>query len=143
MSNYDQETHLLRLLTANSRESIAELARKLCLSRSTVKDKISRLEKRGIIKGYTLRVSEDYKDRQLEAQVMISCEPKLSMKIGRALSKLSSIRSLYTFNGAYDMIAIVNTNTTKDLDHVLDEIGDIEGINKTLSSIVLSTKFER
>lgn len=134
---------LLALLSANSRETTAELARKLELSRSTVKDRMQRLEKRGIISGYTIRYSEDYASGQIRAQVMISYEPKLSTQIVRHLKQLPAVKAVYAVNGIYDMIAHVSAESTLDLDRALDQIGDIDGIDKTVSSIILSTKFER
>ena len=134
---------LLALLSANSRESTAELARKLGLSRSTVKDRMLRLEKRGVISGYTIRYSEEYATGQIRAQVMISYEPKLASQIVRYLRQLPTIKAVYAVNGIYDMIALVSADSTLDLDQTLDQIGDIDGIEKTVSSIILSTKFER
>lgn len=134
---------LLSLLGANSRESTAELARKLNLSRSTVKDRISRLEKQGVITGYTIRYSEDFAAGQIRAHVMISYDPKQSAQIVRRLQKLPMVRAVYAVNGIYDIIAMVSAESTGDLDHTLDQIGDIDGIEKTVSSIILSTKFER
>ena len=137
------DKQLLALLSANSRESTAELARKLGLSRSTVKDRMQRLEKKGVISGYTIRYSEDYASGQIRAQVMISYEPKLATQIVRQLRQLSTIKAVYAVNGIYDMIALVSADSTLDLDQTLDQIGDIDGIEKTVSSIILSTKFER
>lgn len=134
---------LIELLSANSRESIAELARKLKLSRSTVKDRIERLETRGIITGYTVRFSEEYAVGQIQAHVMISSDPKLAAQIVRNLRQIAAVKSLYAVNGIYDMIAIVSAESTRSLDQTLDQIGDMEGIEKTVSSIILSTKFER
>lgn len=134
---------LLALLSANSRESTAELARKLELSRSTVKDRMQRLEKRGVISGYTIRYSEDFASGQIRAQVMISYDPKLASQIVRYLRQLPTIKAVYAVNGIYDMIALVSADSTLDLDQTLDQIGDIDGIEKTVSSIILSTKFER
>lgn len=134
---------LIELLSANSRESVAELARKLKLSRSTVKDRIERLETRGIITGYTVRFSEEYAVGQIQAHVMISSDPKLAAQIVRNLRQIAAVKSLYAVNGIYDMIAIVSTESTRSLDQTLDQIGDMEGIEKTVSSIILSTKFER
>jgi len=134
---------LLALLSANSRESTAELARKLELSRSTVKDRMQRLEKRGVISGYTIRYSEDYATGQIRAQVMISYDPKLATQIVRQLKLLPAIKAVYAVNGVYDMIAHVSAESTLDLDQTLDQIGDVDGIEKTVSSIILSTKFER
>lgn len=134
---------LLALLSANSRETTAELARKLGLSRSTVKDRMQRLEKRGVINGYTIRYSEDYAAGQIDAQVMISYDPKLATQIVRQLKQMPAIRAVYAVNGIYDMIAHVSAESTLDLDRALDQVGDVDGIDKTVSSIILSTKFER
>ena len=134
---------LLALLSANSRASTAELARKLELSRSTVKDRMQRLEKQGVISGYTIRYDEDFAGGQIRAQVMISYEPKLSTQIVRQLKLLPAVKAVYAVNGIYDMIAHVSADSTLDLDKTLDRIGDIDGIEKTVSSIILSTKFER
>ena len=139
----DNDKALLALLSANSRESTAELARKLGLSRSTVKDRMQRLEKYGVITGYTIRYSEDYASGQIRAQVMISYDPKLANAIVRQLRLLPAVTAVHAVNGIYDMIALVSADSTGDLDRTLDQIGDIDGIDKTVSSIILSTKFER
>lgn len=139
----DKDRALLTLLSANARESTAELARKLQLSRSTVKDRIERLEKRGIITGFTVRYSEEYAAGQIRAHVMISTDPKQSGEVVRALNKIANLRSLYAVNGIYDMIAMISAESTKSLDETLDQIGDTEGVEKTVSSIILSTKIER
>jgi len=139
----DTDKNLLDLLSANSRQSTAELARQLNLSRSTVKDRIARLEKAGVITGFTIRFSEQYAESQVRAQVMISYDPKLSAQIVRQLRHMPAIKCLYAVNGIYDMIALVSTESTAALDATLDQIGDVDGIEKTVSSIILSTKFER
>ncbi len=139
----EKDKQLLNLLSANCRESIAALARKLQLSRSTVKDRIERLERRDVIKGYTLRLSDDFSARQIQAQVMITSEPKLNAQIARDLKQMQTVKTLYAVNGIYDMIAMLSTDSTKSLDQTLDQIGSLEGVVKTVSSIILSTKFER
>ena len=134
---------LLSLLSANSRTPTAELARELGMSRTTVTSRIERLEKRGIIAGYTLRHSGDYERGRIQAHVMISSDPKQSAQIVQTLKKLQAIRALHAVNGSHDMLAKVNAESTQDLDQVLDAIGNTEGISKTISSIILSTKFRR
>ena len=139
----ETDKSLLSLLQANARASTAELARKLQLSRSTVKDRIERLERRGIIKGYGVKLSDAFGEGQITAHVMINVDPKLSGQVVRQLGKINAIKALYAVNGVHDLIAVITTDSTQALDRALDEIGDIEGIEKTVSSIVLSTKFER
>ena len=53
------DQQLLSLLRENARAPTAELARRLGLSRTTVQSRIERLERQGVITGYTVRVSEE------------------------------------------------------------------------------------
>lgn len=139
----DIDQNLLALLSANARESTAALARRLNLSRSTIKDRIRRLEQRGVIRGYSVKLAEPYDREQISAHVMINADPKQSGQVVRQLGKILGIKALYTVNGVHDMLAIITAPSTQALDQALDEIGGIDGIEKTVSSIILSTKFER
>ncbi len=138
-----KDKQLIALLSANSRESTANLARLLGMSRTTVTSRIERLEKRGVITGYTVQFSEDYERGRIQAQVMISANPKLSAHIVRTLKKISAVQALHAVNGVYEMLAIISAESTQHLDEVLDLIGNTDGITKTTSSIILSTKFSR
>lgn len=138
-----KDKQLIALLSTNSRESTANLARKLGMSRTTVTNRIERLEKRGVISGYTVQFSEDYERGQIQAHVMISSDPKLSAKIVNALKAIPAVRALHAVNGSYEMLAMVSAESTHHLDDVLDQIGNTDGILKTTTSIILSTKFAR
>lgn len=134
---------LLGLLRADARESVASLARKLDLARSTVQERIDRLEKSRMIAGYTIRTGEDYADRQILAHVMISVDPKMAAPVSSDLKKMPEVRSLAAISGSFDMMAELAAETTARIDTVLDAIGRLRGVQKTMSSIVLSVKFER
>ncbi|MEQ1867906.1 MAG: Lrp/AsnC family transcriptional regulator [Micropepsaceae bacterium] len=134
---------LLTLLRADARESVSSLARKLDLARSTVQERIARLERTGVIAGYTIRSGEDYAGRQIAAHVMISVDPKLAASLTADLKKMPEVRTLAAISGTFDMMAEVAAETTAKIDAVLDAIGHLEGVQKTMSSIVLSVKFER
>jgi DNA-binding Lrp family transcriptional regulator len=113
------------------------------MSRTTVTSRIERLEKRGVITGYTVQFSQDYERGRIQAQVMISSNPKSSAHIVRTLKKIPAIQALHAVNGSYEMLALISAESTQHLDQVLDLVGNIEGISKTTSSIILSTKFSR
>jgi len=138
-----KDRELIALLSTNSRESTANLARLLGMSRTTITNRIERLEKRGIITGYTVQFSEDYERGRIQAHVMISSDPKMSAQIVKALTKIPAISALHAVNGVYEMLALVSAESTQHLDQVLDQIGNTNGISKTTSSIILSTKFAR
>jgi DNA-binding Lrp family transcriptional regulator len=144
MANLDQtDRDLLALLRIDAREPVSSLARKLDLARSTVQERIARLEKSGVIAGYTIRSGEDFAERQILAHVMISVDPKMAASLTADLKKMPEVRSLAAISGTFDMMAEVAAETTARIDAVLDAIGHLKGVQKTMSSIVLSVKFER
>ena len=139
----DIDRKLLNHLRADARESVSALARKLDLARSTVQERIARLEKSGVIAGYTIRSGEDFAGRQIAAHVMISVDPKMAPIVTADLKKMPEVRSLAAISGTFDMMAEVAAETTAKIDTTLDAIGHLKGVQKTMSSIVLSVKFER
>src|ERR1700728_1541 len=139
----DSDAELIALLRANAREPTASLARKLGLARSTVQERIARLERDGVIQGYTVRLADDAQASRLRAVVMISTDPKQADRVTGELKKLPEVRSLAALSGSYDLIAMIETETPARIDALLDRIGRAPGVARTVSSIILSEKFSR
>ncbi len=139
----DKNKLLLKLLQQNAREATSSLARKLQLSRTAVQERINKLEKQGIIGGYTVQLNTEFEKRQIKAFVVMRTKQKLTSQVVTALSRIDEIQSLRTISGIYDLIAIVQADSTEVIDQVLDRVGMIPGLEKTLSSIELSVKFDR
>jgi DNA-binding Lrp family transcriptional regulator len=137
------DRQLLGLLQANAREPTSSIARKLGISRSTVQSRLIRLEQSGVIGGYTVRLFDEYAQSRVKAHVLLTVTPKLTPRISAELNKIPEVTALYSISGIYDMIAIVAADNTSRLDKLIDEIGNISGIERTTTSIILSTKFER
>ena len=139
----DTDNQLLSALRENARAPIADLARRLGLSRTTVQSRIERLERRGVIAGYAARLSDDYERGLVRAHVMITVQPKAARAVETALRALPQMRMLHSVSGPHDMIAIAAADSTAAMDDLIDRIGALEGVERTTTSIVLSTKFER
>lgn len=139
----DADQALLSLLRDNARASTAELARRLGVSRTTVQSRIERLEQRGVIAGYGVRLSSDYEQGQVRAHVLLTVTPKLADKVVRSLRALAPVRTLHSVSGNFDMIVIVEASSIRELDLLLDQIGALEGVERTSSSIILSTRIDR
>ncbi|MGZ8407356.1 MAG: Lrp/AsnC family transcriptional regulator [Caulobacteraceae bacterium] len=137
------DRRLLAELRDNARASTAALARKLGLSRTTVQSRIARLESTGVVSGYTIRVSDAAERGHIRAFVMITVAPKQSGGVEQALRKLPEVRGLHSVNGAFDMVAEAVTPAIGDMDALIDCIGALDGVERTTSSIILSTKIER
>jgi len=138
-----QDHRLIDLLRRDARASVTELARALDLSRSTVQNRINRLEAIGVIRGYSVELGGEYSRNQVEAHVSIKVHQKLTAKTNLELEQISQVAQLCSVSGEYDLIAIVQAPSLEELSAVLDEIGNLEGVERTNSSVVLETKFRR
>ena len=137
------EQQLLRFLQENSRRTVSDLANELGLSRATVQQTMERLERKGVIQGYTIKINPHYQQQQVSAYIMISVIPRKTADIVRQIYKVPQLDMLCTISGQYDLIAKVTEATTQELDNSIDRIATLDGVEKTLSHIVLSRKVDR
>ena len=96
-----------------------------------------------MISGYTVRVHDEYERGQIRAHIMITVHPKQMTSVVAALRAMPELRVLHSVSGSYDLSAVGAVPTVSEMDLLTDRIGAIEGVERTTSSIVLSTKFER
>jgi DNA-binding Lrp family transcriptional regulator len=138
-----KDRELLAILSENAREQTATIARRLGLSRTTVQAKIERLEREGVIAGYGVKLSDAYEGGMVKAHVSITIAPKTLARITSELHAIPEVKTLHSVSGTFDLIAIVAAASIAELDHLIDRVGAIEGVERTLSSIILSTRISR
>ena len=141
MDSIDQT--LIAALRENGRASTAQLARLVGRSRTSVQSRIERLEKQGVIAGYGVRLAPEHDLGAVRAHVMIKVGPKESRAVTAALRAMLEVRVLHSVSGDVDLIAVAATASVTEMDAVIDRIGALDGVERTTSSIILSTKFER
>jgi DNA-binding Lrp family transcriptional regulator len=134
---------LLAALRENGRASTAQLARLVGRSRTSVQSRIERLEKQGVIVGYGVLLSPEHDLGAVRAHVMIKVAPKEARAVIAALRSIPQVRVLHSVSGEVDLIAVAAAASVAEMDQVIDRIGVLDGVERTTSSIVLSTKFER
>jgi DNA-binding Lrp family transcriptional regulator len=132
------DRQLLTLLSQNSRESITALAKQLKVSRATAQDRLNKLEKAGVITGYTVNINPDFSQQMISAHSMIIVDPKRHRSITSLLKKIPAVQSVYSVNGEYDLMAVLQEPTTQELDAQLEKIGNIDGVIRTSTLILLS-----
>jgi|TARA_B100001059_G_C17839553_1_gene591088 DNA-binding Lrp family transcriptional regulator len=138
-----QDEKLLAILKTNARASVSDLARALNLSRSTVQSRMLRLEESGVIKGYSVDYGDAYLSQMVSAHVSIKVKQKLTTKTNIELKQIDAISQLYAISGEFDLIAVVQAQNLEKLSHLLDDIGNLDGVERTTSSVILETKFKR
>jgi len=137
------DERLLLALRENGRVSTAQLARLVGRSRTSVQSRIERLEKQGIIVGYAALLAPEHSLGAVRAHVMIKVGPKEARAVTAALRTVPQVRVLHSVSGEVDLIAVAATASVAEMDQVIDRIGALDGVERTTSSIILSTKFER
>ena len=138
-----QDEKLLSVLKTNARARISDLARILNLSRSTVQSRMLKLEETGVIKGYSVDYGDAFLSKMVSAHVSIKVIQKLTTKTNIELKQIDAISQLYAISGEFDLIAVVQAQNLEKLSHLLDDIGNLDGVERTTSSVILETKFKR
>jgi DNA-binding Lrp family transcriptional regulator len=134
---------LLALLQADARLSHAELARQLAVARTTVVARLARLERSGVIVGYTAVLADDPDERSVQAYVSLSVDPKAARTLVLRLAALPELRQLSSVSGEFDYLALLRAPSTARLDLLLDEIGEMPGVRRTQTSVVLARRIDR
>ncbi len=134
---------LLVMLEQDARISASKMARQLSIARSTVNDRITRLEREGIIQGYTTIIANDPENSQTRALVFLKCERRAIKSILSELHRFTEIRECLSTSGNFDLSCMVEVQYSEDLDALIDDISLLIGVNEVESQMILATKFSR
>ncbi len=139
----DLDRRLIALLQVDARSAAADLARQLGVARTTVLARLARLQKQGVIAGFTVRLAQQEGQQGVEAYVGITTEPKAARLVTARLATLPELRQLCSVSGEFDYLALLHAATPARLDALLDEIGAFDGVLKTTTSVVLARRIDR
>jgi len=137
------DRNIIGLLGADARMSVATLARRLKVARSTIQARLERLETTGVIAGYTLKLGEGARQGRLRASVLLTIEPRGQAGILQRLKAIAEVERVFTTSGRFDLLLQIACPNTQGLDQVLDQIGAMTGVRSSESLIHLSTRLDR
>lgn len=130
---------LISLLRQNARESVANLASKLGVSRGTVTNRMERLEREGLIVGYSVRLRPDVQTEVLRAWMSIEIVGNDTRRVMASLLGEPGVAALHSTNGRWDLLAELQVVSLEELSRVLERIRLIKGISNSETSIHLET----
>jgi DNA-binding Lrp family transcriptional regulator len=134
----DLDQRLIAKLRADARAPVAELALALKVSRGTITNRMARLERAGIISGYTLRLRPDAARDEVRAWASIAVEGN-QQKVIRTLLGEPGIAALHDTNGRWDLLAELRVDNLTELSATLERIRAVPGISATETSIHLQS----
>jgi DNA-binding Lrp family transcriptional regulator len=135
----DTDRELIALLRDNARLSVVALARQLRVARATVQNRIARLEREGVIVGYSVRLRPTAEAQRIRALMNVAVEGNRTDEVLRELRGHPNVAALHSTNGRWDLVAELRADTLEEFDRVLSAVRLIQGIANTETSILLST----
>jgi len=139
----EKDEELLSILRCNARASISDIARATDVSRTAIQNRLNKLENNGVIKAYSVVLGSEYTNKLISANVSLKVNPNLRQTICIALRKLHQISHIYSISGEFDLLVTIQAQTLEKLSGILNNVCSLEGIERTNSSIMLDTIFER
>jgi DNA-binding Lrp family transcriptional regulator len=142
MDEIDQR--IVALLRENARRSFSDIGQHVHLSAPAVKRRLDRLERDGIVLGYTAIVDPQAFGWHAEAFVDLYCEGSMpGAAIRRAVEREPGVVSAHTVAGEASALLHVMAQDTKRLELALERIRGTQGVIRTVTEVVLSTLFTR
>lgn len=128
------DRRILELLREDSRLAYTKIAKTLGLSEGTVRQRVRRLLKSGVIRRFTIETA----DERPEALVLVSTSPAFSAsKVTEQILKVGGVKSVSELAGQYDISVVVSGEEIASVNQSIDDIRSIEGIQNTHTLFVL------
>lgn len=137
------DNKILALLMDDARLPTSTIAKRVAIARTTAIARIGNLEKRGIIAGYAVRLNQELYQPAVRAYVGIVVDPHKALALVRLLEKMPEVETLCAVSGPVDYMLTLRCGSTGQLDRLLDQIGAIDGVRQTSTSIILTKRIDR
>jgi len=136
----DIDLQILNILQDKARIPNAEVARQVGMAPSAVLERIRKLEERGIIEGYEVRLNPEPFGQGLTAFVTVAASRAGNGKLAGELAAVSGVQEVHQVAGEDGYLVKLRIAGTGELGRILrDEINAIEGVRGTRTQIVLNT----
>lgn len=135
----DTDRRLVALLRDTARAPVSLLAQRLKVSRGTVQNRLAKLEKSGVVVGYTVRLRPQSEPNRIRAWMCIAVEGNRMAEVIAALRGEPAVAALHSTNGRWDVMAEIIADNLQAFDVTISRVRDIKGIAGTETNILLST----
>ena len=137
-----KDRKIVALLEKDARLGYGDIGKVVGLAGSSVHDRVRKLEKAGVIKGYRAEVDLEAVGLPITAIVSLALRPSSPTDIPAKIAEFPEVESCYSVAGDNSYALMVRAPTTRDLEELLDGLrAKLEVV--TRSTVVLSTPFER
>lgn len=139
----EHDARILSALADDSRRSYAEVGAAVGLSTAAVHERVRKLQEKGVIERFSLRIHPARVGLHFTAFVFIRNDSGMNCaSMAERLAEIPEILELHSVAGEYDILAKIRSTHAQALEAVLYRIKAIPGVARTTSTVVLSTLFE-
>jgi Lrp/AsnC family transcriptional regulator, regulator for asnA, asnC and gidA len=130
---------LLEALRKNSRESFVELASRLGTSEGTVRTRLRRLTGSGAIRAFTIRTAA----KNVKAMIDVKVDTNVDTSdISRRISRIGGVEGVWEVSGDWDIVVIVETMSTSELNEVIERIRKVPRTISTQTRLILKETWD-
>lgn len=134
---------LLALLKEDTKQKYSDLGETVHLSAPAVHERVKKLERAEVIRKYTIEVDLDALGLTLQAFIRIHISRVPCEEMARSLRSFPEIVECFSSAGEESMLIKVHTGSPSQLETLLNKIRLMPGVERVLTSIILTTHFQR
>lgn len=133
------DSEILGKLTENARSAVADLAGSLGVARNTVMARIRRLEETGVLSGFMPLVDLEAVGIPVQAFVALELNQRKMTQVVTSLGEFVHVLEINTQAGREDLLARVAAPTHRELQEVIGQMIQIDGVRHTVTTMIVST----
>jgi DNA-binding Lrp family transcriptional regulator len=131
----EKDREILNILRDDARISAKALAARVGLARSSLRERIVRLEKSGIIRGYRTDISDT--SLQAIACLLVKLKQTPSPQVVVRLKRLPEVKRCLSLAGELDLLIDIAAESLARLNQIRDEISSFPEVAETTTAVVL------
>lgn len=136
----DLDRKILRLLSADGRMTVKDIAARVSLTSPAVSERIKRMERDGVIAGYTVLLGQTQTKGEIDALLSISVPHTDRQYFLSLIESQPGVRQCYHVTGSYSFILKVRCADMHELEHMINRF---QKLGQTSTQIILSTPVDR
>lgn len=133
------DLNIIEILSRNSRTSFMEIARKLKVSESTIRKRVSNLERNGTIKKYSLIVDTNKIGFENVALIGVDVVPERYLDIAKKLAEFDEIKYAASTTGDHMFMLEILAKNSDELRAISEKLKRIDGVTRICPAIIKDT----
>lgn len=134
----EKDRKILKLLNEDGRRPFAEIADELGVSEATVRKRVKKMEKKGVIRNYTVEVDHEKLGYSTKTLLGLDVEPENLLSAANEIAEMDEVKKVSTCTGDHMIMAEIWAKDNSELGEIMSgKVGGIEGVKNLCPAIVM------